>query len=120
MFKFDLKSRYHYIRKHLQVPLEVLRVFLEGGWRTKVLYFTVFPFGLPTACYTFTKVVRLLVRYWRYQGLRAVVYLDDRIVAAEGKEVALRASKGVKKNFSKAGFVENPTGTQQEYNMTGL
>ena len=34
-----------------------------------------------------------------------MVYLDDGIVAAEGKATALGASKGVKEDLSKAGFV---------------
>ena len=83
--------------KHLQVPLKVLRVYLECYWGIKVLCFKVLPFGLATACYTFIKVVRQLIIYWRGQGLRAVVYLDDGIVAAERRVAALRASKRVNK-----------------------
>ena len=43
--------------------------------------FAVLPFGLSTACYLFTKLLRPLIRYWRGQGLKAILYLDDGIVA---------------------------------------
>ena len=76
--------------------------------------FTVLPFGLATACYVFTKIVRPLVRYWRSQSLRAVVYLDDCIVAVKGKEAASRASEAVKEDLRKAGFVVHVEKSQWE------
>ena len=104
LFKFDLKSGYHHIsiyKPHWK--------YLGFAWNVngnpRYYVFTVLPYGLSTACYTFTKVVRPLVRYWRSQGLRAVVYLDDGIVAAEGRVAALKASNRVKEDLSKAGFV---------------
>ena len=44
--------------------------------------FTVLPFGLSLAPYIFTKVVRVLVRYWRSHAVRITVYLDDRLGSA--------------------------------------
>ena len=76
--------------------------------------FTVLPFGLATACYVFTKIVRPLVRYWRGQGLRAVVYLDDGIIAVEGEEAASRASEAVRDDLRKAGFVIHVEKSQWE------
>ena len=35
------------------------------------------PFGLSTGPYIFTKVMRPLVKHWRSQAYRIVVYLDD-------------------------------------------
>ena len=67
--------------------------------------FTVFPFGLATACYIFTKLMRPLVKRCRGNGLRAVVYLDDGIVAANGMEAAERASVIVKQDLADAGFL---------------
>ena len=57
--------------------------------------FAVLPFGLSTACYIFTKLMRPLVRYWRGRGLKAIVYLDDSIIAAEGESEALTESSRV-------------------------
>ena len=43
--------------------------------------FAVLPFGLSTAYYLFTKI---LIRYWRGGGLKAIVNLDDGTVAVPG------------------------------------
>ena len=53
--------------------------------------FCVLPFGLATACYFFTKLMRPLVKYWRGQGLRIIVYLDDGIAAIAGEQAACAA-----------------------------
>ena len=63
---------------------------------------------------TGSKIVRPLVRYWRGQGLRAVVYLDDGIIAVEGEEAASRASEAVKDDLRKAGFVIHVEKSQWE------
>ena len=113
MFKFDLKSGYHHVsiyKSHWK--------YLGFVWNVdgipKYYVFTVLPFGLATACYVFTKIVRPLVRYWRGQGLRAVVYLDDGIIAVEGEEAASRASEAVKDDLRKAGFVIHVKKSQWE------
>ena len=62
LFKFDLKSGYH----HLDI-FEPHQKYLGFAWiEGKVLsyfVFTVLPFGLATACYAFTKLMRLLIRF---------------------------------------------------------
>ena len=45
--------------------------------------------------------------HWRGQGLRVVLYLDDGIVAADGKAAAARASAKVRSDLRKAGLVEH-------------
>ena len=106
MFRFDLKSGYH----HIDI-FEPHRQFLGFCWEqegTKQFYtFTVLPFGLATACYAFTKLLRPLVKYWRSQGLQAVLYLDDGIIAVSGKEAARRASHQVRQDLLNAGLVEH-------------
>jgi len=49
--------------------------------------------------------MRPLVRLWRARGLKAIVYLDDSIVAVKGKREALEESQRVKKELESAGFV---------------
>ena len=105
LFKFDLKSGYHHVSIYKSHWKYLGFAWNVGGEGPKYYVFTVLPFGLATACYVFTKIVRPLVRYWRGQGIRAVVYLDDGIVAVEGREAASRASEKVREDLSKAGFV---------------
>ena len=106
MFSFDLKSGYH----HIDI-FGPHRQFLGFCWEkegSKQFYmFTVLPFGLATACYAFTKLLRPLVKYWRSQGLRAILYLDDGIIAVSGKVAAAQASHKVRQDLRDAGLVEH-------------
>ena len=79
----------------------------DTGTTINYYVFNVLPFGLSTACYLFTKVMRPLVRLWRGRGLKAIVYLDDGIVAVKGKREAILESQLVKKELESAGFVIN-------------
>ena len=55
MFSFDLKSGYH----HVDISKEHWK-YLGFTWQEKFYVFTVLPFGLSTACYVFTKLMRVL------------------------------------------------------------
>ena len=59
---------------HIDIA-EEHRKYLEFSWQKRYYVFTVLPFGLSTACYIFTKIVRPLVHYWGAKGLQIVVYL---------------------------------------------
>ena len=106
MFKFDLKSGYHHVDVHPEH-----QQYLGFSWDTsgisQYFVFAVLPFGLSTACYVFTKLMRPMVRYWRDKGLKAIVYLDDGIIAVKGETAALEASTQVKQDLESAGFVTN-------------
>ena len=107
MFSFDLKSGYH----HVDVA-EAHQRFLGIEWGGAYYMFTVLPFGLSTACYVFTKLLRPLVRYWCASGIRIVLYLDDGLAVAADKHSALTASDFVRKTLSSAGFVTHPVKSQ--------
>ena len=64
-------------------------------------------FGLASAPYMFTELLRLLVKLWRAKGFKSLMYLDDGIVAVKGKECAERTSVWVKNSLQCAGFVIN-------------
>ena len=72
---------------------------------TQFYIFAILPFGLSTACYIFTKLMRPLVRFWRGRGLKAIVYLDDGIIAVKSKSKALSESTQVQYDLQCAGFV---------------
>ena len=69
--------------------------------------FAVLPFGLATACYAFTKLLRPLIKYWWGQGLWVLLYLDDDIVAVKGEKQAEEASHQVRDDLVRAGLVEH-------------
>ena len=106
MFTFDLKSGYHHIDIHKE-HWKYLGFAWGEGPNTKYYVFCVLPFGLTTAPYLFTKLLRPLVKHWRGQGIRAIVYLDDGIVAAKGESSARGTSNKIQEDLEKAGFVVN-------------
>ena len=106
MFKFDLKSGYHHVDIYLEHQRYLgFRWDAEGSPRFYV--FTVLPFGLSTSCYVFTKLLRPLIKHWRGRGLKAIIYLDDGIVAVKGKDQAVEESRQVKWDLESAGFILN-------------
>ena len=109
MFSFDLKSGYH----HVDIA-DIHHTYLGFEWHGSYYAFTVLPFGLSTACYIFTKMLRPLVRYWRAKGIRITLYLDDGLAVATGKQQAAEASQFIKTTLAKAGFVSHPKKSQWE------
>jgi len=65
------------------------------------------PFGLTSACYSFTKLTRPLIKYWRSQGLNLFIYIDDGLAVFDTCEHALNASMQVQLDIQRAGFVVN-------------
>jgi len=75
MFSFHLKSGYH----HVKIS-QKYQTYLGFSWKAsdsenEVFYgFTVLPFGLSTAPYVFTKLLKPLEKHWRLQGICMVIF----------------------------------------------
>ena len=67
----------------------------------------VLPFGLTSAPYVFTKVVRQLVKYWRGRGNLILMYLDDGIGGDTSAERARILSDSVLQDLASSGFTAN-------------
>ena len=65
--------------------------------------FRVLPFGLSTACYVFTKLLRPLVKRWRSKGFRCAVYIDDGICVSE----CISDTNFIVSDLEHAGFILN-------------
>ena len=105
--KFDLKSGYH----HLDIFPEH-QPFLGFSWvmpdgETCFFMFTVLPFGLSSAPYIFTKLLRPLVKHWRAQGIHAVVYLDDGFDVEHSEFLSKICSDNIRSDLALAGFISN-------------
>ena len=74
---------------------------------TRFYKFTVLPFGLSTGPYIVTKVMRPLVRYWRLQAFRIVVYLDDGLTVCATFVDCCSQSMAIKSDLFHFGFVAN-------------
>jgi hypothetical protein len=72
MFSIDLASGLWQIDMHPSAWR-----FLGFAWRGKYYYFKVLPFGLKSAPWCFTKVMRVIVEEIRGHGLPVLPYLDD-------------------------------------------
>ena len=72
MFSIDLESAYHHVEMHRSSW-----DYLGFSWQGCYYVFTVLPFGLSTAGWVFTKLMKELVGHWRRHGVRCIAYLDD-------------------------------------------
>ena len=80
---------------------------MQGSQSSRYFVFAVLPFGLSTAPYIFTKCVRPLEKYWRFQGVKIAVSLDDGFVIDNTYESCKVVSSNVKRDLGSAGFVLN-------------
>ena len=99
---FDLKSGYHHVDIHMDS-----QTYLGFEWRDRYYVFTVLPFGLATACYVFTKLLRPVVKYLRARGTKIVMYIDDGIAVGSDYDHTSKLCQLIKSTLVSAGFVLN-------------
>ena len=106
LFTFDLKSAYHHVpiyEKHREY-LGFSWIF-KGQGHVRYFVFNVLPFGVSTAAHIFTKVLRSVVRYWRENWIKIIMYLDDGLGGASTYEQAKIASDKVRSDLISLGFL---------------
>ena len=105
-FTWDLKSGYH----HVDIFKDHQK-YLGFSWAFQgvLRYFTfcVLPFGLSSACYCFTKLMRPLVKRWRSMGHLSFVYLDDGFSSHADKLSAIAASTIQSQDLKSSGLMCN-------------
>jgi len=107
MFNFDLKSAYH----HVEICVEH-RKYLTFTWDfdksfKRYFRFCVLPFGLSSAPFIFTKLLKPLSKLWRSQGIPIAIYLDDGLGGGKNHCQAKIFSLIVHSDLLKCGFVVN-------------
>ena len=103
---FDLKSGYHHIKIH-ERDIGYLGFAWDFEGKTKYFVFLVMPFGLASASYVFTKVLRPFVKKWRGEGIRCIIYVDDGIHGAPEKRVTAFNCLTIREDLELAGFTLN-------------
>lgn len=78
MISFDLKSGY----PHIDTRADYQQFLgFAGKWSDEPSFrffaFTVLPFGLASAPHVFIKCLRLIEKYFRFQGVRIALFVDD-------------------------------------------
>ena len=109
MISFDLKSGYH----HIYLIHADYQQFLGFAWKWsdepsfRVFTFTILPFGLASAPRVFTKCLKLIEKYWRFQGVRIALFLDDGWLIENSLSACRVLSCKIKTDFYNAGLVSN-------------
>ena len=62
-------------------------------------------FGLATAGHIFTKVVRVMVAFWRSMGHKVITFLDDGLGGDSSYERAVQSSRYVRQSIQEFGFL---------------
>ena len=107
-FSFDLKSGYH----HVDIFPDH-RKFLAFSWHfgtncVRYFQFTVLPFGLSSAPFIFTKLIKPLEAFWRLQGIPiAIFFFDDGVGAGSSRDIAESNGSVVLSSLAQCGFLVN-------------
>ena len=102
LVKVDLKDAY------LTVPIwEKHQKYLRFLWRDSLLEFACLPFGLASAPRVFTKLLKPVLSVLRQRGIRLIAYLDDFLIMAESKQLALQHAATTLNILEGLGFVTN-------------
>lgn len=71
-YKFDSSEGYY----HLDF-FPAHQTFLAFCFKEKFNCYTVVPFGLSSAPFIFTKTIREMVKFWRFNSAKIVMFLDN-------------------------------------------
>ena len=98
----DLKDAYW------SLPLsDKSQEYVVFEWNNKYYAFVVLPFGLSSSPRVFTKIMKPVFAFIRFQGVRCTFYLDDSLILHQEKEKCLLHDKLVRDQLSDLGFVVN-------------
>ena len=73
----------------------------------QLFQFKTLAFGLTSAPFLFTKILKPIVTFLRSQGFRLVIYLDDFLLLNSCKREAEREFLAATEHLEKCGFVIN-------------
>ena len=62
-------------------------------------------FGLNDAMRVLTKMMKSPLERWRKEGIKVFIYVDDRIGIVRGKEKVLEASRKVREELGRYGWL---------------
>ncbi|CAD6233742.1 GSCOCG00012294001-RA-CDS [Cotesia congregata] len=107
MATLDLKDAYYLI------PIaEEYKKYLKFEFGGKLYQFTCLPFGLNTAPYVFTKLLKPVFTWLRQRGFISVVYLDDVWLLGESEIDCINNLFKTRKLLEKLGFIINEVKSQ--------
>jgi hypothetical protein len=113
MLPFDLKNGYH----HIEIHPDHLRCLgftwkFPGEASIRYFVFTVLPFGLSSAPYIFTKCLKPLEKYWRFNGVNIALFLDDGWLIDSDRDTCAVLATNIWSDLRKSGFITNDEKSQ--------
>ena len=106
MCSYDLKSGYLHVDIYPE-HAKFLGFIREGNGKIRYYMFLVLPFGVVSGPKVFTKLIRALVKHWRFQGNTLVSYLDDGWLFHKTYLGCLNLGQKIKSDLKRAGFLVN-------------
>ena len=106
-YLFDLKSGYHHIEILPEHRQYLAFAWDFGTWKVRYFQFCVLPFGLSSAPFIFTKILKPLQKSGRSRGIPIAIFLDDGLGGGIDKVSAKIHSLTVHSDLLKSGFVPN-------------
>ena len=80
------------------------RKFLRFGFEGRVFQYTVLPFGMSLSPRVFSKCTQAAIAPLRAQGVRLDIYLDDCLISADTRELAIQHTQLVVSHLNSLGF----------------
>ena len=74
--------------------------------------FSVLPFGLSSAPYIFTKCLKPIEKYWRFNGVNIALFLDDGWMIDSDRDTCTTLAASIWSDLRKAGFITNDEKSQ--------
>ena len=110
-FKFDICSRYHHVDIHLQYQKYLVFLWIIDGC-LRYFVFTVLVFGLSSAPYVFTKILKVLIKHWCSLGMRIFAFIDDGFGWGRSFDKARKLGGFVKSDLFRSGSIAHPVKSQ--------
>lgn len=102
MASLDLKDAYFLVAIH-----STYKKFLRFRWQGKLYEFNVLPFGLSTAPFVFTKILKPVMCLLRSLGLLSTIYLDDVCMIGKTYSDCVNNVTQTKNMLESLGFIIN-------------
>lgn len=100
LIKLDLKDAY------FTIPMDPeLQKNLRFIWRGVTYQFRCLPFGISSAPWCFTKILRPVVASLRRRGVRLIIYLDDILLMSQSQEELLLHMRWTVELLERLGFI---------------
>lgn len=102
MTSIDLQDAY------FSVPINKdFQKYLKFSWNNQLLQFVSLPFGLKSAPYVFTKILKPVYAWFRHQNIRCSYYIDDSINMNGNSVLCQNNTITMVQTLEQLGFVVN-------------